>query len=188
MCSRSNCVLVFPFPSSYSHASPFFARVHCWHAGLSPSHLFEEHQRYPHRRQRISNTIFLFLCGIYKDQQYGQHTPAQSMTHLHRRHALPLCKVLWPPLSSGALFAIMNMDTNYTRQKREACGRSETIYCAKPRREMAADRRQSTRKVKSKVPRLEERHGGPMHRYAEEEEKRNRAEISDCSRIGEAVL
>lgn len=32
------CVLVFVFPSSYSQSAARFARLHCWHTGLEPSH------------------------------------------------------------------------------------------------------------------------------------------------------
>lgn len=37
--SRRIWVRVLPFPSSYSHPSAFLAFVHCWQAGLTPSHL-----------------------------------------------------------------------------------------------------------------------------------------------------
>lgn len=46
MFSRSSCVLVLPFPSSYSQMSPFLAWVHCWQAGLEPSHLYGQRINY----------------------------------------------------------------------------------------------------------------------------------------------
>jgi hypothetical protein len=75
-------------------------------------------------KESKSRTHHFPLSGweIRKDQE------REEPTRLHRKHALPLCKVPWMVLSSVALFAIRKLGSNTEpNEKRRKPGQAEKV-------------------------------------------------------------